>query len=95
MLRRIDMEDGPVHPVKRVKISKNGRLVIPVPYRRALGLAEGGEVLLRLRDGYLELESPSLTLERACQSVRKYAAGRDLAGELMIERKREEASSDE
>jgi AbrB family looped-hinge helix DNA binding protein len=80
--------------VERVKVSKNGRLVIPAPYRRALGLAEGGDVLLRLRDGCLELESPSLTLERARQSVRKYAGGRDLAGELLKER-REEASSDE
>ncbi|MBI5442591.1 MAG: AbrB/MazE/SpoVT family DNA-binding domain-containing protein [Deltaproteobacteria bacterium] len=81
-------------PVERVKISKSGRLVIPAPYRRALGLVEGGDVLLRLRDGCLELESPSLTLERARQVVRKYAAGRDLVGELLSER-REAASADE
>ena len=78
---------------ERVKVSKNGRFVIPAPYRRALGLAEGGELLLRMRNGCLLLESPGLTLERARATIRKYAAGRDLAGELLRER-REEASDE-
>ena len=79
---------------ERVKGSKNGRFVIPAFYRRALGLVEGGELLLRMRDGCLLLESPGWTLEQARATVEKYAAGRDLAGELLRER-REEASSDE
>ncbi len=76
--------------VERVKVSKNGRLVIPVSYRRALGLADGGEVLLRLADGRLELESQAAALAQAREKVKKYAAGRDLAGELLRERREEE-----
>ena len=78
----------------RVTVGKNGRVVIPAAYRKALGLTEGTELLLHLRDGALELEPPGLRLERARAAVRRYAAGRDLAGELLRER-REEASTDE
>ena len=78
---------------ERVHVSKNGRFVIPAAYRRALGLGEGGEVVLRLRGGCLELEPPALALQRAREAVRKYASGRNLAEELLSER-REEASHD-
>lgn len=80
--------------IEHVTIAKNGRLVIPAAFRRALGLAEGGEVTLRLREGCIEIEPPHLSLERARQAVRKYAGGRDLAGELLRER-REEAVDEE
>lgn len=78
---------------ERVRVARNGRLVIPAPYRKALGLTEGGELLLTLREGRLELEPPHLAVERAREAVRRYAAGRDLAGELLRER-REEADDE-
>jgi len=77
----------------RVTMAKNGRLVIPVAYRRALGLVNGGEVLLRLRDGCVEIEPRRAALERAQRAVRLYASGRHLAEELLRERK-EEASTE-
>jgi AbrB family looped-hinge helix DNA binding protein len=79
--------------MERVRVAKNGRLVIPAVFRRALGLTEGGEVLVRLREGCLELEVPGTTVQRACAAVRRYSGERDLAGELLRER-REEASDD-
>ena len=74
---------------ERVKVARNGRLVLPAPYRRALGLTEGGDLVLTLRDGHLELEPPKLAVERAREAVRRYAARRDLAGELLRERREE------
>jgi len=77
----------------RATMGKNGRLVIPVSFRRAMGLTNGGEVLLRYRNGCVEIEPPNLALERARRTVRKYASDRDLSGELLRERK-EEAADD-
>ncbi|MBI5442551.1 MAG: AbrB/MazE/SpoVT family DNA-binding domain-containing protein [Deltaproteobacteria bacterium] len=78
---------------ERIQIPKNGRFVIPAAYRRALGLEGGGEVVLRLRQGCLELEPAALALQRAREAVHKYARGRDLVAELLDER-REEAAHD-
>lgn len=73
----------------RVSMARNGRLVIPAAYRRALGLGEGGEVVLRLRDGYVAVEPLSRSVEMAQEAVQHYARGRDLAGELLRERRDE------
>lgn len=73
----------------RVSISRNGRLVIPAAYRGALGLGEGGQVVLRLRDGYVAVEPLARSVEMARASVQRYARGRDLAAELLRERRDE------
>ena len=46
-------------PVERVTMERNGRVLIPLPMRQALGLPEGGELLAeqdedggRGRDGH-------------------------------------------
>ncbi len=38
-----------------VSVDRQGRLVIPAPVRRMLGLSGGGKLLLRVRDGRVEL----------------------------------------
>ena len=38
-----------------VSVDRQGRLVIPAPVRRMLGLSGGGKLLLRVRDGCVEL----------------------------------------
>lgn len=38
-----------------VSVDKQGRVVIPAPVRRMLGLSSGGKLLLRMRDGRVEL----------------------------------------
>ena len=70
----------------RASMTRNGRVVIPVAYRRALGLGEGGEVVLRLKDGYVAVEPLARSVEAAREAVQGYAGGRDLAAELLRER---------
>lgn len=38
-----------------VRVDRQGRLVIPAPVRRMLGLSGGGKLLLRVKDGRVEL----------------------------------------
>ncbi len=73
----------------RVSVGKNGRLVIPMALRKAAGLAEGGEAIVRLREGRIEIEPLHLALERARRTVREYAGDRRLAEELIRERRKE------
>ncbi len=76
----------------RTRLAEGGRIVLPAPYRRALGLHVGDEVILRLEDGEVRL----LTIERAVQSaqelIRRYVPrGRSLVDELIAERRAEAA----
>ncbi|GAB4251813.1 AbrB/MazE/SpoVT family DNA-binding domain-containing protein [Deferrisoma sp.] len=73
----------------RVSVAKNGRLVIPAALRKAIGLADGGDALLRVRDGRLEIEPLPAAVERAKTMVSRYAAGRNLVDELLRERRGE------
>lgn len=74
----------------RVKIGTNGRLVIPAEYRKALGIAEGDELLLRLVDGELRLSSRVAAIQRAQAIVRRHVPeGVSLARELIEERRAE------
>jgi hypothetical protein len=54
-------------------------------------MTEGGELLLTLREGHLELELTNQAVKRARDAVRRYAADRDLADELLRERREEAA----
>jgi len=73
-------------------IGQGGRLVIPVSYRKLLGLRAGDEVILRLEKGELRILTPKQALKRAQSLVRRYVSPeRSLAHELITER-REEAS---
>ena len=74
------------------RLGKAGRLVIPVELRRELGIEPGGEVLLRLDEEGLHISTPRQALARAQAFVKSLGIkGRDLAAELVAER-REEAS---
>lgn len=73
----------------RVSVGRNGRVVIPMAIRKAAGLAEGGEAVVRLRDGRIEIEPLHLVLKKVRATVRKYAGNRDLAEELIRERRQE------
>ena len=39
----------------KVSVDRQGRMVIPAPLRRLLGLSDGGRVKVRYKDGILEL----------------------------------------
>jgi AbrB family looped-hinge helix DNA binding protein len=79
---------------KMVSLGKNGRLVIPVSYRKKMGITEGDRLVLRLEDGTLKIMTPRLAVRFAQSLVRRYVPdGRSLADELIAERRKE--SSDE
>lgn len=77
---------------KTAKLGKSGRIVIPVELRRGLGIEAGDEVILRLDEEGLHLSTPAQALARAQAFVKGLRVdGRDLAAELVTERRKEAA----
>jgi AbrB family looped-hinge helix DNA binding protein len=69
-------------------IGKGGRLVIPASYRRALGLHEGDEVIVRLEAGGVRILIVRHALQSAQKLIRQYVpTGRSLARELIAQRR--------
>lgn len=74
----------------RLRVNENGRVVIPVAFRKALGIKPGDEVILRVDDGELRISTLKRRLERARRHVRKYVKpGVSLVDELIAERREE------
>lgn len=74
----------------RTKIGNNGRIVIPATYRKALGIADGDEIIMQLHDGELRLMSRAAAIRRFQDLVRsRIPEGRLLSEELSAERRAE------
>jgi bifunctional DNA-binding transcriptional regulator/antitoxin component of YhaV-PrlF toxin-antitoxin module len=72
------------------KLGEGGRLVVPVEYRRALGVEAGDEGVLLLEEGSLRVVTPQEGIRRAQALVRSYVPqGRKLSDELIEERRQE------
>lgn len=72
----------------RLRVNENGRVVIPVSFRKALGINAGDEVVLRIEDDELRITTLKRRVERAQRRIRRYIKpGRSLAGELIAERR--------
>ena len=72
----------------RVRVSQNGRVVIPASFRRALGIKVGDEVLLRVRDDELRITTQQRRIQRAQRRSRRYLKpGVSLVDELSAERR--------
>jgi AbrB family looped-hinge helix DNA binding protein len=72
----------------RMRVSQNGRVVIPAPFRKALGINVGDEVLLRLQDDELRITTQQRRIERAQRRARRYLKrGDSLVDELLAERR--------
>jgi len=72
------------------KLGEGGRLVIPVEYRRELGVETGDELVLVLEDKSIRVSTPREAIRRAQALVRKYVPeGRRLSDELIADRRRE------
>lgn len=72
----------------RVRVSQNGRVVIPASFRKALGISVGDEVLLRIRDDELRITTQQRRIQRAQRRARRYVrADTSLVGELLAERR--------
>jgi len=72
----------------RLKVNQNGRVVIPAPFRKALGISAGDEVVLRLENDELRITTLKRRIERAQRLVRKHLKpGTSLVDELIAERR--------
>ncbi|HEY6465903.1 MAG TPA: AbrB/MazE/SpoVT family DNA-binding domain-containing protein [Candidatus Acidoferrales bacterium] len=70
------------------RINENGRVVIPASFRRALGIASGDTVVLRLDNDELKITTLRNRLKRAQQIVRKHVPRSvSLVDELIAERR--------
>jgi AbrB family looped-hinge helix DNA binding protein len=79
----------------KVKLSSNGRLVIPSEIREELGFKPGDTLYLDTEDGSLRIETFAARILRVQQSLAKYLVpGHSLVDELIAER-REEARREE
>jgi len=76
----------------KTKMAAGGRVVIPAQYRQALGLKPGDDVIMALEDGEVRILTADSAVRRAQALVRRYVPqGRDLAEELVRERREEAA----
>ena len=72
----------------RMRVSRNGRLVIPVAFRKTLGINAGDEVLLRIQDDELRITTQQRRIQRAQTRARRYLKqGTSLVDELLAERR--------
>jgi len=70
------------------RVNENGRLVIPAAFRKALGIASGDTLVLRLDDGELKITTLRQRIKRSQQIVRKYVPRTvSLVDELIAERR--------
>ncbi|MEC4591174.1 MULTISPECIES: AbrB/MazE/SpoVT family DNA-binding domain-containing protein [Nitrospirillum] len=73
-------------------MAANGRLVVPLEVRRAVGLEAGGKLLARVEDGRIVLETVEAAVARVQKLARRYGSpDRSLADELITERRAEAA----
>jgi len=72
----------------RLKVNENGRVVIPLEFRRALGIHAGDEVVLSWKEDEIRITTMQRRLERAQRRARQYVKpGVSLADELIAERR--------
>lgn len=72
----------------KLKVNENGRVVIPAPFRKALGINSGDEVLAWVEGDELRITTMKRRIERAQRRARQYLKpGLSLVDELIAERR--------
>jgi AbrB family looped-hinge helix DNA binding protein len=78
-----------------VTVGPDGRIVIPVQFRRALQIEPGDKVRLQMEDGELRVIGRMAAIEQAQALVRKFVPeGVSLSDELIADRRAEAAKED-
>lgn len=72
-----------------VSVGPQGRIVIPAPLRRELHLKTGDELVARIDEGRLILETREAALARIQALFKSVAKGRSLVDDLFAERREE------
>ena len=76
------------NPEVRVTVNENGRLVIPAPFRSALGINPGDQVVVRIEDDELRITTLRQRIARAQSRARKYVKpGVSIVDEFLAERR--------
>jgi AbrB family looped-hinge helix DNA binding protein len=72
----------------RTRVNENGRVVIPVSFRKALGIEVGDEVMLQIEGDELRITTQHRRIQRAQRRARQYVKrGTSLVDELLAERR--------
>jgi antitoxin PrlF len=88
-------EVKPEAPRWRLKIGKDGRVVIPAAARALMQLDSEGNVTLTMKDGALEMISPKAAWARIREIMKPYRdPTRSMADELIADRRAEQARED-
>lgn len=78
----------------RSRVSKDGKVAIPVVYRKQLNLKQDQEVLFDYSEGHLTIISLTNVLSQARQMVKQYHPSDDSLIDKLIAERREEALSE-
>ena len=74
----------------RTRMTEGGRIVIPAPYRKALDIKPGDELIVQLDEGELRVYSRAEALKRLQDQVTSVVPeGVSLVEELLRERRKE------
>ena len=71
-------------------LGKSGRLVIPVQFRKILGLNEGEGLILKLKGDHIEISSVQQSIKKAQSMVSKYLKKGDSLVDILLEERRKE-----
>jgi AbrB family looped-hinge helix DNA binding protein len=72
----------------RTRVNENGRVVIPVSFRKALGIEVGDEIVLRIEDDKLRITTQRQRIQRAQRRAKQLLKpGTSLVKELLKERR--------
>ena len=74
-----------------ILLQENGRMVLPVELSRALGLRQGGRVVLQADGDRIEITTPERSRARARARLQRLFAGRSGVVDKLIAERREEA----
>ncbi|MSO75765.1 MAG: AbrB/MazE/SpoVT family DNA-binding domain-containing protein [Alphaproteobacteria bacterium] len=75
----------------RVKVGPGGRIVLPAAQRRALGIAVGDEVVVRVDKGEIRVSSFERAIQRAQALVRRHVPKDVSLVDRLIQMRRAEA----
>jgi bifunctional DNA-binding transcriptional regulator/antitoxin component of YhaV-PrlF toxin-antitoxin module len=73
------------------KVDNQGRVTLPLEWRRQHGVRSGSEVVLSADDCGLQIQTPGQSLHEAQQMVARHWRGRGAAVEMLREERRREA----
>ena len=80
-----------VNQVTDIRVANNGRMVLPKLAREALGVAEGGAVIVSVEGGVVTLTSMAQSIRRAQDLYRQYAVN-DRSVEDFLQERRDDAA---